>query len=196
MAFISQRTVTMRSSLCIATSSMSHRCETPQNPSFNLTAVPDIPRASVLQLQNRASSLSSTPSLPPLPAPAQNPRPQETVFHFTPIQTPSSQEDPTSRAFFTPPHPRAPSILHTPPLEPRDVFHEDMDPSLLQRPSNILFRNPPPAPTLRPAAVPVYEQAQMTRQISSPLYIAKVSLLGNTRGEIVSKFRIPGRSGT
>lgn len=166
-------------------------CETPQNPSFNLTAVPDIPRASVLQLQNRASSLSSTPSLPPLPAPAQNPRPQETVFHFTPIQTPSSQEDPTSRAFFTPPHPRAPSILHTPPLEPRDVFHEDMDPSLLQRPSNILFRNPPPAPTLRPAAVPVYEQAQMTRQISSPLYIAKVSLLGNTRGEIVSKFRIP-----
>ena len=170
------------------------RSEPPQNSLYSLDSVPDIPRPSLLQLNNRRIPVHSGDALSPLPAPAQTPRPQETVFHLTPSRTAASQEAPRVPTLFTPPHPRTPagSALHTPPLEPRE-YHEDMAASLLQRPPSMLFLNPPAAPLLHPLAVPVYEPVQMIYPIRSPRYIAKVSLLGNTLGKIVSKIRIPGR---
>lgn len=162
-----------------------------------MESVPDIPRPSLLQLNNRRIPIHPSDALSPLPAPAQNARPQETVFHLTPSRTAASQEAPRVPTLFTPPHPRTPagsvgSALHTPPLEPRE-YHEDMAASLLQRPPSMLFLNPPAAPLLHPLAVPVYEPVQVIYPIRTPRYIAKVSLLGNTLGKIVSKIRIPGR---
>ena len=173
------------------------RSESPQNSAYSVESVPDIPRPSLLQLNNRRIPIHPTDALSPLPAPAQNTRPQETVFHLTPSRTAASQEAPRVPTLFTPPHPRTPagsvgSALHTPPLEPRE-YHEDMAASLLQRPPSMLFLNPPAAPLLHPLAVPVYEPVQVIYPIRTPRYIAKVSLLGNTLGKIVSKIRIPGR---
>lgn len=191
----SRRTETMRSSLCSSFCFLcQHRSESPQNSTYSAEPVPDIPRPSLLQLSNRRIPVTPNDVLSPLPAPAQNTRPQETVFHLTPSLNTPSQEAPRVPMLFTPPHPRTPaaSALRTPPLEPRE-YHQDMAASLLQRPPSMLFLNPPAAPLLHPLAVPVYEPVQVVDPIRSPRYIAKVSLLGNSLGKIVSKIRIPGR---
>lgn len=183
----------MRSSLCSDSVHWLSRSETPQNSAYSMESVPDIPRPSLLQLNNRRIPIHSSDALSPLPAPAQNARPQETVFHLTPSRAPAPQEDSRVLMLFTPPHPRTPaaSALHTPPLEPRE-YHEDLAAPLLQRPPSMPFLTPPAAPLLHPRAAPVSEPFQVMYPIRSPRYIAKVSLLGNTLGKIVSKIRIPG----
>ena len=66
---------------------------------------------------------------------------------------------------------------------------------MLPRPQE-LGANPPEEPTLRPLAMPVLQQVQVSRPapLKYPRYIAKVSLVGNSVGKVVSKYKIPGRS--
>ena len=56
---------------------------------------------------------------------------------------------------------------------------------------------PPAEPTLRPLAMPTFQQLQLhgrQQPLMYPRYIAKVSLVGNSVGKVVSKFKIPGRN--
>ena len=83
--------------------------------------------------------------------------------------------------------------LVTPPL-PRQVIIPSTEESRLPRPRE-LGVIPPAEPTLRPLAMPTFQQLQIQgrqQPLMYPRFIAKVSLVGNSVGKVVSKYKIPG----
>ena len=93
----------------------------------------------------------------------------------------------------TPPSaPRIP-LLVTPPLVP--LPENDNGNPLFPVPSRPSVQ-PPPEPVIRPQPVLQLQQVQVansrTHPFFYPRYIAKVSLMDDSLGQIVSKFKIPG----
>lgn len=93
----------------------------------------------------------------------------------------------------TPPSaPRLPPLV-TPPLLPHTAS-ENSNP-LFPVPARP-FAQPPPEPVIRPQPVLQFQQIHVANTRAQPFfyprYIAKVSLVGNGPGQIVSKFKIPG----
>lgn len=157
----------------------------------------------------------SLPPLPPLPPSqasgavtsnnvvreinTQTSNPHMSIFHGVDVTRPTTplRESGTLQisTLVTPPR-REPEHrnLVTPPL-PRQVIVPSTEESQLPRPRE-LGVVPPAEPTLRPLAMPTFQQVQMQgrqQPLMYPRYIAKVSLVGNSVGKVVSKFKIPGR---
>ena len=171
--------------------------------------VPMIPTASLSQLQNHAqfSIPTNPPPLPTLP-PAQT-APTSTQSESVSLTTPPSSNptapNPPARpqqrssifpslettpAPSTPPNPPRTPLLFTPPL-PRPA--EEVN-SLFPRSRPLA--EPPPEPVLRPQPVMQLQQVRVANTRAHPFYypryIAKVSLVDNGPGRIVSKYKIPG----
>ena len=197
------------------------RCEGPRNFHYNSGSVPDIPSASLLQLQRSTpyalpSNPPSLPRLPPLPPSqtsgtlpsnmllrdisTQATSSHISIFHGVDTTRPTtplreSGSVPVT-SLVTPPR-REPERqnLVTPPL-PRQVVAPSTEESRLPRPRELGVL-PPAEPTLRPLAMPTFQQLQLhgrQQPLMYPRYIAKVSLVGNSVGKVVSKFKIPGRN--
>lgn len=145
------------------------------------------------------------PPLPPLtPLPPAHLAAAARAASDTPLHATRLFETPRERGvaprpperLATPPH-RSPERgeLVTPPLQ-RPPARTGTEEPLLPRPLE-LGANPPEEPTLRPLAMPVLQQVQVSRPapLKYPRYIAKVSLVGNSVGKVVSKYKIPGRRG-
>ena len=132
------------------------------------------------------------PPLPPLtPLPPAHLAAAARAASDTPLHATRLFETPRERGVA----PRPPERLATPPLQ-RPPARTGTEEPLLPRPLE-LGANPPEEPTLRPLAMPVLQQVQVSRPapLKYPRYIAKVSLVGNSVGKVVSKYKIPGRRG-
>ncbi|KAK8811257.1 hypothetical protein WA538_005416 [Blastocystis sp. DL] len=176
-------------------------CEGPRNAAL-APPVPDIPAASTLQLRGGPYALPvNPPPLPPLtPLPPAHLAAAARAASDTPLHATRLFETPRERGvaprpperLATPPH-RSPERgeLVTPPLQ-RPPARTGTEEPLLPRPLE-LGANPPEEPTLRPLAMPVLQQVQVSRPapLKYPRYIAKVSLVGNSVGKVVSKYKIP-----
>lgn len=174
--------------------------------------VPMIPTASLSQLQNHShfSIPTNPPPLPTLP-PAQTtqtPAQSEAVSLTTPPSSNTTAPNPpvrpqqrssifpsleTTPAPSTPPNPPRTPLLFTPPL-PRPAEEGN---SLF--PHSRPLAEPPPEPVLRPQPVMQLQQMRVANTRAHPFYypryIAKVSLVDNGPGRIVSKYKIPGGGG-
>lgn len=136
--------------------------------------------------QQSTQPLSNASLLPSSSAFSQNaPRSQHSSIFPSLVNQPPAPSTPPSA-------PRLPPLV-TPPLLPHSAS-ENGNP-LFPVPARP-FAQPPPEPVIRPQPVLQFQQIHVANTRAQPFfyprYIAKVSLVGNGPGQIVSKFKIPG----
>ena len=138
------------------------------------------------QSTQQSQPVSNTSLLPSSSAFSQSaPRSQHSSIFPSLVNQPPAPSTPPST-------PRLPPLV-TPPLLPHTAS-ENANP-LFPVPARP-FAQPPPEPVIRPQPVLQFQQIHVANTRAQPFfyprYIAKVSLVGNGPGQIVSKFKIPG----